>query len=141
MNGNLLYILGPAGAVIVASAVNLLARQFLYDRRRRRDELHEVAAGDRFIASIRLRLPPGAQMVVLQHQIFFNDERYRRAASQVFEKNNFTTAKTETYDKLTRYWLLAKRSTMIDHVVGEVQAVVRLVKEWNGNYESCDPEV
>jgi hypothetical protein len=79
--------------------------------------------------------------VVLQHEIVFNDERYRTAASEIFKKNSFETSTTETYDKHTHYWLLAKRSTMIDHVVNEVQAVARLVQEWNGHYESCTPEV
>lgn len=99
----------------------------------------EYRARDGFIASIRLRLPPSAELVELEHQMCFNDTRYRAAASDIFVKNNFTVSTAETYEKSTKYWLLAKRTSLIDHSINEIQAVCDVAQRHNGTYESCNP--
>jgi hypothetical protein len=96
---------------------------------------------EQMIASIRLRLPPGAELVVIAHQMFFNDARNRDAAAAVLQKNGFGVATTETHDLRSKYWLLARRSVLIDRVPDEIQTVVKLAESYGGTYDDCAPEL
>jgi hypothetical protein len=110
----------------------------LSGKRKIRDDL---GSRDRLIATLRLRLPPNAEMVVLEHQMYFRDERNRVAAGDVFTKNGFSVTTTETFEKATRYWLLAARTAMIDRVPEELQRVHSFTASYGGHFVSCNPRI
>lgn len=89
---------------------------------------------DRIIASIKLRLPRNAEFAVLEHQIWFSDDRNRQAAKAILMQNGFEASETETYEKGTRYWLLAWRPTVFDNVRAEIGKVGGFVKSYGGRY-------
>ena len=51
---------------------------------------------DRIIASLKLRLPHNAEFAVLEHQIWFSDDRNRQAAKAVLVRNGFDASEAET---------------------------------------------
>jgi hypothetical protein len=89
---------------------------------------------DRIIASIRLRLPHGAEFAVLEHQIWFSDDRNRQAAKADLVRNGFETSEAETYGKGTKYWLLAWRSAVFDNVKTEIGKVAGFTASYGGRY-------
>ncbi len=80
-------------------------------------------------------------MVVLEHQMYFNDPRNRAAAIEVFTKNGFAATTAETYEKRTKYWLLAVRATMIERVQQELQRVHEFTNAYGGRYDRCNPQL
>lgn len=89
---------------------------------------------DRVIASIKLRLPRNAEFAVLEHQVWFSDDRNRQAAKVILAANGFDASETETYEKGTKYWLLTWRATVLDNVKVEIGKVAGFVKEYGGRY-------
>lgn len=89
---------------------------------------------DRIIASIKLRVPRNAEFAVLEHQVWFSDNRNRQAARAVLIQNGFETSDTETYEHGTKYWLLAWRSTVFDNVKTEIGRVGGFVRSYGGRY-------
>lgn len=73
--------------------------------------------------------------------MYFRDERNRAAAKSIFESNGFEVATAETYDKDTKYWLLAARSTLIDRVSEELQRVLDFTASYGGRYDRFDPKL
>ncbi len=73
--------------------------------------------------------------------MYFRDERNRAAARAVFEQNGFAVKTAETYENASKYWLLASRSTLIDHVAEELQRVVQFSASYGGRYDRCDPQL
>ncbi|MHB8355850.1 MAG: ribonuclease E inhibitor RraB [Vulcanimicrobiaceae bacterium] len=124
----------------VAFSASFAVRRFRNraGRGRARDESR---GWDQIIASIRLRLPAGAEVVVLEHQMYFNDPRNRAAAIEVFTKNGFAATTAETYEKRTKYWLLAVRATMIERVQQELQRVHEFTNAYGGRYDRCNPQL
>jgi hypothetical protein len=104
---------------------------------RRRLERENVRQRDELIASLRLRLPEGAEFARLEHQMFFYDERNRQAAERVFLANGFDVRSTETYEKRTKFWLLAVRAAMIDRVPEECGKVIEFSRSYSGRYVRC----
>jgi hypothetical protein len=96
---------------------------------------------DQLIATLRLRLAPGSELVTLEHQMYFRDERNRALAKSVFEGNGFEVKTAETYDKQTKYWLLATRSTLIDRITEELQRVFQVTASYGGRYDRCNPQL
>jgi hypothetical protein len=96
---------------------------------------------DEIIASLRLRLPPGADLVALEHQTFYMDERNRAAAANVLIENGFTISAAETYENATRFWLLATRSTLVERAPEEWKLVVDLTRRYGGRYDHCNPQL
>jgi hypothetical protein len=89
---------------------------------------------DRIIASIRLHLPYGAEFAVLEHQIWFSDDRNRQAAKAILERNGFEASEAETYGKGAKYWLLAWRSAVFDNVKAEIGKVASFTQSYGGRY-------
>jgi hypothetical protein len=89
---------------------------------------------DQIIASIKLRLPSRAEFAVLEHQVWFSDDRNRQAAKSILLQNGFEASETETYEKGTRYWLLAWRPTVFDNVKAEIGKVGEFVQSYGGRY-------
>ncbi|MGA2760474.1 MAG: hypothetical protein ABSF08_09175, partial [Candidatus Cybelea sp.] len=102
-------------------------------RVRRLQRAHE-GDWDRIIASMRLRLPRGAEFAVLEHQIWFSDDRNRQAARAVLVRNGFEASEAETYGKGTKYWLLAWRSAVFDNVKTEIDNVAGFTRSYGGRY-------
>jgi len=89
---------------------------------------------DQIIASIKLRLPSRAEFAVLEHQVWFSDDRNRQAAKSILLQNGFEASETDTYEKGTRYWLLAWRPTVFDNVKAEIGKVGGFVQSYGGRY-------
>lgn len=102
--------------------------------RLRRRQIADANDWDRIIASIRLRLPHGAEFAVLEHQIWFSDDRNRQAAKAVLVRNGFEASEAETYGKGTKYWLLAWRSAVFDNVKTEIGKVAGFTGSYGGRY-------
>jgi hypothetical protein len=102
--------------------------------RLRRRQSADANDWDRIIASIRLRLPHGAEFAVLEHQIWFSDDRNRQAAKAVLVRNGFEASEAETYGKGTKYWLLAWRSAVFDNVKTEIGKVAGFTGSYGGRY-------
>jgi hypothetical protein len=137
MNSVIFTTVAPVFAVLAGWAIMYFLRHLAAQRR----EKSQLVDWEQMIASIRLRLPPGAEIVVLEHQMYFNDPRNREAATKVFQKNSFEVTATETYQKRTRYWLLAVRSAMIDRVPQEIQQVYGFVQSYGGRYEGLTSRI
>jgi hypothetical protein len=101
----------------------------------------EATAGEQVVASLRLRLPANAELVAVEHEMFFYDERNRDAARSIFEDNGFSVSTAETYDGRAKYWQLASRTCMVDKVLEEVGRVYGFVKQYGGRYNSCNPKL
>ena len=123
------------------AAISFSMRMALDAYRVRRMQRSEIQSRDDVIASLRLRLPPGSQMVTLEHQIFFNDDRNRSAAADVFTRNGFTVSTTAAHERRTKYWLLAVKSALIDRVPEDVARVVQFAEHYGGRYRSCNPQL
>lgn len=134
-------IAAPVAMLVLYWALSFLFGHFRLERLKARIQRDAFDSTEQFIASIRLRVPPGAEFVVLGHQMCFNDVRNRAAVEEILEKNNFTVSAAETYEKGTTYWLLAKRSAVIDRAPDEVRTVSRFVTSYGGRYERCAPEL
>ena len=117
-------------------AANVLIRYANDSLSLRRLQKAEKMSRERLVAGLRLRLPPGSELVTLEHQMYFRDERNRAAAKSIFESNGFEVATAETYDKDTKYWLLAARSTLIDRVSEELQRVLDFTASYGGRSRS-----
>lgn len=89
---------------------------------------------DQIIASIKLRLPSKAEFAVLEHQVWFSDDRNRQAAKRILLENGFEASEAETYEKGTRFWLLAWRPTVFDNVKAEIGKVIGFVQSYGGRY-------
>ncbi|MGC1381658.1 MAG: hypothetical protein WA814_11630 [Candidatus Baltobacteraceae bacterium] len=89
---------------------------------------------DRIIASIKLRLPRNAEFAVLEHQIWFSDDRNRQAAKAIFVQNGFDASEAETYEEGTKYWLLAWRSAVFSNVRTEIGKVAGFAQSYGGRY-------
>jgi hypothetical protein len=136
------YAVGlPIGGIVVTVAAGFLIRYVGDSISLRRVRSAQKTDRDQLIATLRLRLPPGSELVTLEHQMYFRDERSRAAARSVFEQNGFAVKTAETYEKSTKYWLLAARSTLIDQVAEELQRVVQFGTSYGGRYDRCDPQL
>jgi hypothetical protein len=89
---------------------------------------------DQVLASIKLRLPRNAEFAIFEHQIWFSDDRNRQAAKAILVQNGFDSSETETYEKGTKYWILASRSAVLDSVETEIGKVARFVRSYGGRY-------
>lgn len=127
--------------VVATFAVCLLLRYVAESFWMKRMGRAEKRSRDNVIASLRLRLPPGAEFVTLEHQMYFRDERNRLAAKEVFTNNGFEVSTAETYEKESRYWLLAVRSTLIDRVSDELRRVLQFAQSFGGRYDVCNPRL
>ena len=87
------------------------------------------------------RLPEGAQLVTLEHQMYFYDERNRQAAAGVFLANGFQVRSTETHEKRARFWLLATRSGLIERVPEDCNKVIAFAGSFSGRYIRCTPQL
>jgi hypothetical protein len=128
---SLVLTAGPVLAIFTGWAIFFTIRRIATQRDARRQAID----WDALIASIRLRLPPGAEMVVLEHDVYFYDVRNREAAAEIFRKNSFEVSTTETHTKRARYWLRAVRPAMIDRIPYELQTVFGFVNSYGGRYE------
>lgn len=117
---------------------NYIVRYLLARAQLRKNQVNPDEAREHLIASLRLRLPPKAELVTLAHQMYFNDERNRSAAQEVFKKNNFDSSTTESYGGRTKYWMLVKRSALVDKAPHEIQLVAGFVQSYGGKYDSFD---
>jgi hypothetical protein len=136
------YTIGlPIGGIVVMFAASFLIRYANDTLSLRRLHRAEKIGWDQLVATLRLRLPPGSELVTLEHQVYFRDERNRTLAKSVFEGNGFEVKTAETYDKQTKYWLLAARSTLIDHVTEELQRVFQFTASYGGRYDRCNPQL
>ena len=100
----------------------------------RRAARAEETDWDQVIAGLRLRLPRGSELAVLEHQVWFFDDRNREAAKAVLLKNAFEISEAETYEKRTKYWLLAWRPAVLDNVKTEIGKVAGFVQSYGGRY-------
>lgn len=135
-----LYGFGAAlGGIIVMFAISFLVR-FINDMLSlKRFQKAGSMDRDTLVASLRLRLPAGSELVALEHQMYFMDERNRGAAAEVFSTNGFQTTTADTYENGTRYWLMATRSTMVDRVPDELLRVAEFAKSYGGRYDRWNP--
>lgn len=122
-------------------ALAFLVRYVSDSHRLKRFQRFERRQKDDVVATLRLRLPPGAELVTLEHQMYFRDERNRSAAAEVFTKNGFVVKSAETYENETKYWLLANRSTLIDRVDEEFHRVQQFATSFGARYHSCAPQL
>lgn len=135
-----LYGFGAAlGGIIVMWAASFLIRYLNDTLSLKRAHKADAMDRDALVASLRLRLPVGSELVTLQHQMYFMDERNRAAAADVFLKNGFDATAAETYEKGTRYWLMATRSAMVDRVPDELLRVAEFSKSYGGRYDRWNP--
>lgn len=95
--------------------------------RLRRYRRREDSDWDQVIASLKLRVPRNAEFAVLEHQMWFSDDRNRQAAKAILLQNGFEASETETHEK-ERYWLLVWRSAVFDNVRAEIGKVVGFVQ-------------
>lgn len=138
---NEIGIAAPLATLLALASGQFIVRHFARRAAARRAQQEAFKGWDQVIASIRLRLPPGAELVVLEHQMWFYDERNRTGALGVFAKNGFEAKTAETYDKRTKYWLLASRSTMIDRIQEELKRVHDFATSYGGRYDQCSPQL
>jgi len=131
----------PFLTIATVYAISFVLRHVRATQQKRRLERDAAQTRDDIVATLKLRLPSGAQFVTLEHQIYFRDERNRAAAQDVFATNGFDLKTTETYEKQTRFWLLAVRSTLIERVPEELQRVVAFAESYGGRYQRCDPQL
>lgn len=134
-----LYGFGALGGIIVMFAISFLIRYVNDTLSLKRLRKADAMDRDTLVASLRLRLPRGSELLALEHQMYFMDERNRMAAADVFSTNGFTTTTAETYDNGTRYWLMATRSTVVDRVPEELQRVVGFAESYGGRYDRWNP--
>ena len=120
--------------IVVGYSVWFALRYGIERIRLRRLQRQEVTDWDQVIASLKLRLPRNAEFAVLEHQMWFSDDRNRQAAKAILAQNGFETSETETYEKGTRYWLLVWRSAVFDNVKAEIGKVVGFVESFGGRY-------
>jgi hypothetical protein len=135
-----LYGFGAAlGGIVVMWAISFLIRYvndtLLLKRLRKTDAMDR----DALIASLRLRLPDRSELVALEHQMYFKDERNRAAAAEIFVKNGFDTKTAETYENGTKFWLMATRSALVDRVPDELLRVADFSKSYGGRYDRWTP--
>lgn len=77
-------------ATMVVACAALLALRYGIERVRLRTFQRQVRTDwDQVIASLKLRVPPNAEFAVLEHQMWFSDDRNRQAAKAILTQNNF----------------------------------------------------
>jgi hypothetical protein len=135
-----LYGFGAAlGGIVVMWAISFLIRYVNDTLSLKRLRKADAMDRDGLVASLRLRLPEGSELVALEHQMYFMDERNRAAAAEVFLKNGFETKTAETYERETRFWLMATRSALVDRVPDELLRVAEFSKSYGGRYDRWNP--
>lgn len=138
---NRFEIIGPLAVLVFALAANVVIRYFNDWITLRRLSHYSAKSNDELIASLRLRLPRDATLVVLEHEMFFNDERNRDAAREICEKNSFEVSAAQTYEGRPKYWLLATRTALIERVSEELQRVEQFAARYGGQYARCNPRL
>lgn len=135
MTSQALYQALTGIAVIIVGGVILSALRYAIALIRfRRAVRQQEIDWDQVIASLKLRVPRNAEFAVLEHQMWFSDDRNRQAAKAILVQNGFETNETETHEKGTRYWLLAWRSAVFDNVKLEIAKVAGFVQSYGGRY-------
>lgn len=104
-----------------------------------RTDAEYFSAREDVISSIRLRLPQGADLVVLEHKLRFKDARNRNLVEQKLIENSFDVSMAETYEGETAFWLLAKRPVLVDRAPDEIRLVASFTAQSGGTYAEWNP--